>query len=81
MSTYFDMLCTIKSYYIFQLMYFYMFTQVTVYIAKYTYDPLKFSPNDNPELELCVTKGDYVYIHGDMDEDGFYEGELLGGNI
>ncbi|XP_075253072.1 peripheral-type benzodiazepine receptor-associated protein 1-like [Convolutriloba macropyga] len=52
---------------------------VTVYIAKYTYDPLKFSPNDNPELELCVTKGDYVYIHGDMDEDGFYEGELLGG--
>ena len=54
--------------------------QVIVFIAKYTYDPLKYSPNDNPELELSVTKGDYVYIHGDMDDDGFFEGELLSGH-
>ncbi|KAK1328229.1 hypothetical protein QTO34_011796 [Cnephaeus nilssonii] len=36
-------------------------------------------PNENPEAELPLTAGKYLYVYGDMDEDGFYEGELLGG--
>ncbi|KPP69968.1 peripheral-type benzodiazepine receptor-associated protein 1-like, partial [Scleropages formosus] len=36
-------------------------------------------PNDRPDLELPLTAGEYVYIYGDMDKDGFYKGELGGG--
>lgn len=39
-----------------------------VYIARYSYDPIKQSPNENPEAELQLTAGDYVLIFGDMDE-------------
>ncbi|XP_052832506.1 peripheral-type benzodiazepine receptor-associated protein 1 isoform X2 [Octopus bimaculoides] len=54
--------------------------QVQVYIAKYNYDPFQFSPNENPETELALNSGDYVFINGEMDEDGFFEGELINGN-
>ncbi|CAG0924138.1 unnamed protein product [Notodromas monacha] len=37
------------------------------------------SPNDNPESELPLTAGDYVLVWGDVDEDGFFDGELLTG--
>ncbi|CAL1288969.1 unnamed protein product [Larinioides sclopetarius] len=50
-----------------------------VYIARYSYDPIKQSPNENPEAEMKLMAGDYVLIFGDMDEDGFFNGELLDG--
>ncbi|XP_071178965.1 peripheral-type benzodiazepine receptor-associated protein 1-like isoform X33 [Mytilus edulis] len=52
---------------------------ITVYIAKYTYDPYQHSPNDNPDAELALSSGDYVLVYGDMDEDGFFEAELMDG--
>ncbi|XP_076346015.1 RIMS-binding protein 2-like isoform X6 [Tachypleus tridentatus] len=50
-----------------------------VYMARYSYDPLQQSPNENPEAELEISAGDYVLIFGEMDEDGFFNGELLDG--
>jgi len=47
-----------------------------VFIAKYNYNPFE-GPNEQPEAELPLVAGDYVYVHGEMDEDGFYEGALL----
>ena len=41
-----------------------------------SYNPFD-GPNENPEAELPLTAGKYLYVYGDMDEDGFYEG-LLG---
>ncbi|GFR85356.1 RIMS-binding protein 2 [Elysia marginata] len=41
---------------------------IQVYIAKYNYDPFTLSPNENPEMELPLTAGDYVLVVGDMDE-------------
>ncbi|NXK52329.1 RIMB2 protein, partial [Chauna torquata] len=43
-----------------------------------SYNPFD-GPNENPEAELPLTAGKYLYVYGDMDEDGFYEGELLDG--
>lgn len=40
-----------------------------------SYNPFD-GPNENPEAELPLTAGRYLYVHGDMDEDGFYEGLL-----
>lgn len=39
-----------------------------VYIARFSYDPIKQSPNENPEAELQLIAGDYVLIFGEMDE-------------
>ncbi|XP_024084394.1 peripheral-type benzodiazepine receptor-associated protein 1 isoform X4 [Cimex lectularius] len=50
-----------------------------VYIARYSYDPFVQSPNDCPEAELAVNAGDYILVWGNMDEDGFFDGELLDG--
>ncbi|RWS26093.1 RIMS-binding protein 2-like protein [Leptotrombidium deliense] len=50
-----------------------------VFIARYSYDPFKQSPNENPEQELHLNAGDFILIFGDMDEDGFFLGELLDG--
>lgn len=50
-----------------------------VFIARYNYDPFKQSPNDNPESELTLIAGDFVLIFGEMDEDGFFFGEVLDG--
>uniref|UniRef100_A0A8C5FBC4 RIMS-binding protein 2 n=1 Tax=Gadus morhua TaxID=8049 RepID=A0A8C5FBC4_GADMO len=36
-------------------------------------------PNEHPEAELPLVSGKYLYVYGTMDEDGFYEGELLDG--
>ncbi|XP_004607639.2 RIMS-binding protein 3C [Sorex araneus] len=49
-----------------------------IFLARYSYNPLE-GPNEHPESELAFTAGDYVYIFGDTDEDGFYEGELEDG--
>ncbi|XP_077173910.1 RIMS-binding protein 3C-like [Paroedura picta] len=48
------------------------------FLARYSYDPFS-GPNQNPEAELPLTAGEYVYICGGKDEDGFYVGELMDG--
>ena len=50
-----------------------------LYTCKYSYDPFRNSPNDNPEAELPLFAGDYLFILSEEDEDGFYTGELLNG--
>jgi len=42
----------------------------------HSYNPYD-GPNDNPEVELPLTAGEYIYVYGDMDDDGFYEGTPL----
>uniref|UniRef100_A0A452I2W1 RIMS-binding protein 2 n=1 Tax=Gopherus agassizii TaxID=38772 RepID=A0A452I2W1_9SAUR len=52
--------------------------KLQVFLARYSYDPFD-GPNKNPEAELPLTAGEYIYIYGEMDEDGFFEGELMDG--
>uniref|UniRef100_A0A4W3J625 RIMS-binding protein 2 n=1 Tax=Callorhinchus milii TaxID=7868 RepID=A0A4W3J625_CALMI len=52
--------------------------KVRLCIARYSYNPYE-GPNENPEAELPLRSGKYLYVYGDMDEDGFYEGELMDG--
>lgn len=44
-------------------------------VSSSSYNPFD-GPNENPEAELPLTAGKYLYVYGDMDEDGFYEGLL-----
>lgn len=39
-----------------------------IVVAKYTYEPLKFSPNDHPEIELPLQLGQHYLVYGDIDE-------------
>lgn len=32
----------------------------------------------SPQMELSFVTGDVIYVYGDMDEDGFFMGELNG---
>lgn len=52
--------------------------KLKIFLVRYSYNPFE-GPNEHPESELPLTAGDYIYIFGDMDEDGFYEGELEDG--
>ncbi|XP_069801799.1 peripheral-type benzodiazepine receptor-associated protein 1 isoform X5 [Dendropsophus ebraccatus] len=52
--------------------------KLQVFLARYSYNPFD-GPNENPEAELPLTAGEYIYVYGDMDDDGFYEGELMDG--
>ena len=45
-----------------------------VFIAKYSYDPFRQSPNENPESELSLSAGDFILVFGDIDSDGFFFG-------
>uniref|UniRef100_A0A915Q1F6 SH3 domain-containing protein n=1 Tax=Setaria digitata TaxID=48799 RepID=A0A915Q1F6_9BILA len=47
--------------------------------ALFQYIPIRDSPNENPQLELPLQAGDYILVHGEMDEDQFYHGETLDG--
>lgn len=47
-------------------------------IALYDYDPQELSPNVDAEVELSFKTGDIIYVHGEMDDDGFYLAELRG---
>ena len=47
-------------------------------IARYSYDPLD-GPSEQPELELPLTAGQYVYVFGQVDEEGGPAGELVDG--
>ncbi|GAV03934.1 hypothetical protein RvY_14295-2 [Ramazzottius varieornatus] len=54
--------------------------KLSVYVAKYAYNPAKISPNhDIADLELELKKGEFVIVFGDIDEDGYFEGETLDG--
>ena len=44
------------------------------FVSLSSYNPFD-GPNENPEAELPLTAGKYLYVYGDMDEDGFYEGQ------
>uniref|UniRef100_UPI00358F75B9 RIMS-binding protein 2-like n=1 Tax=Myxine glutinosa TaxID=7769 RepID=UPI00358F75B9 len=52
--------------------------KLRVFIARYSYNPFD-GPNENPEAELPLVAGDYVYVRGGVDDDSFYEGELMDG--
>ncbi|XP_072443770.1 RIMS-binding protein 2 isoform X12 [Chiloscyllium punctatum] len=52
--------------------------KVHLCVARYSYNPYE-GPNEHPEAELPLKAGKYLYVYGDMDEDGFYEGELMNG--
>lgn len=45
-----------------------------------SYNPFE-GPNENPEAELPLTAGEYIYIYGNMDEDGFFEGRKVVGSF
>ncbi|XP_032673168.1 uncharacterized protein LOC116845031 isoform X4 [Odontomachus brunneus] len=47
-------------------------------IALYDYDPHELSPNVDSQVELTFQTGNEIYVYGDMDDDGFYMGELNG---
>uniref|UniRef100_A0A3B5AJL0 RIMS binding protein 2 n=1 Tax=Stegastes partitus TaxID=144197 RepID=A0A3B5AJL0_9TELE len=49
-----------------------------LFVFHYSYNPYD-GPNEHPEAELPLVAGKYLYVYGTMDEDGFYEGELLDG--
>ncbi|XP_028905450.1 RIMS-binding protein 3-like [Ornithorhynchus anatinus] len=52
--------------------------RLRVFLARHSYDPF-LGPNESPEAELPLTAGEYIYIFGEVDEDGFLEGELMDG--
>ncbi|XP_039635904.1 RIMS-binding protein 2 isoform X8 [Perca fluviatilis] len=52
--------------------------QVRLCTARYSYNPYD-GPNEHPEAELPLVAGKYLYVYGNMDDDGFYQGELLDG--
>ncbi|KAK5868844.1 hypothetical protein PBY51_009821 [Eleginops maclovinus] len=47
-------------------------------VALFDYDPWESSPNIDSEDELGFRSGDIIYVLGDMDQDGFYSGDLHG---
>uniref|UniRef100_A0A8C7YQ07 SH3 domain-containing protein n=1 Tax=Oryzias sinensis TaxID=183150 RepID=A0A8C7YQ07_9TELE len=47
-------------------------------IAIFDYDPRESSPNTDIEAELTFSAGDVIHVFGDMDEDGFFYGDLNG---
>ncbi|KAL4609228.1 RIMS-binding protein 2-like isoform X1 [Arapaima gigas] len=47
-------------------------------VALYDYDPRESSPNVDVEAELTFSAGDIIAVLGDIDEDGFYYGEING---
>ena len=52
---------------------------VRIFIAVYTYDPSTMSPNVGyADDELAFQSGALIKVYGDIDEDGFYFGELNG---
>uniref|UniRef100_A0A8C4TEB3 RIMS binding protein 2 n=1 Tax=Erpetoichthys calabaricus TaxID=27687 RepID=A0A8C4TEB3_ERPCA len=47
-------------------------------VALYDYDPRESSPNVDVEAELTFCAGDILTVFGEIDEDGFYYGEING---
>ena len=53
-------------------------SKIKVKVALYDYDPCELSPNVDSEVELAFKTGEIITIFGDMDDDGFYMGEING---
>jgi len=56
-----------------------------VYQAVCSYEPNVIQETNNQQLEyrselLPINSGDYVFVCGEMDEEGYYYGELMDGN-
>jgi len=51
--------------------------QIKRKVALYDYDPTELSPNVDSDAELAFSTGDLLAVHGDMDDDGFFLGEIL----
>lgn len=51
----------------------------SLYIACDDYNPLTMSPNPDHEIELTLKRGDYVFVYGTMDDDGFFTARLSDG--
>ncbi|CAL8352822.1 unnamed protein product [Lota lota] len=47
-------------------------------VAIFEYNPWESSPNLDSGAELGFRSGDIIYVFGDMDQDGFYYGDLHG---
>ncbi|XP_038159273.1 RIMS-binding protein 2-like isoform X2 [Cyprinodon tularosa] len=47
-------------------------------VALFDYDPWENSPNMDSDVELGFRAGDIIYVLGDMDQEGFYYGDLHG---
>ncbi|RNA33453.1 peripheral-type benzodiazepine receptor-associated 1-like isoform X1 [Brachionus plicatilis] len=47
-------------------------------VALYDYDPQSLSPNMDADAELAFKTGQIITVYDDMDEDGFFVGELNG---
>lgn len=47
-------------------------------VAAFDYNPRENSPNMDVEAELPFRAGDVITVFGNMDDDGFYYGELNG---
>ena len=56
-------------------------SEPSVFIVKYNYEPSLMSPNPNHDQELSLVAGDYIYVFGDMDGDGFYHAQLTTGEM
>ena len=56
-------------------------SKVSIFVARFTYKPAEMSPNPNYDQELAVTAGDYLYVYGDIDEDGFYHAQHQNGEV
>ncbi|XP_042750033.1 peripheral-type benzodiazepine receptor-associated protein 1-like [Lagopus leucura] len=52
--------------------------RVRRFLARHSYRPSEGS-NEDPESELPLTAGQHVYVFGDVDEDGWFLGELTDG--
>ncbi|KAK1884395.1 RIMS-binding protein 2 [Dissostichus eleginoides] len=50
--------------------------QVRLCTARYSYNPYD-GPNEHPEAELPLVAGKYLYVYGNMDDDGFYQEAVL----
>ncbi|XP_053729221.1 RIMS-binding protein 2-like [Synchiropus splendidus] len=53
-------------------------TVVRRMVALFDYDPWESSPNVDSEAEMGFRAGDIIYVLGEMDQDGFYNGDLKG---
>lgn len=52
---------------------------VSLFIACEDYLPSIMSPNPDSDIELQLKRGDYIYVLGEIDDDGFYNAQSADG--
>ncbi|EDV22210.1 uncharacterized protein TRIADDRAFT_59211 [Trichoplax adhaerens] len=57
----------------------YAMADLSVFVAKYDYNPMETSPNKQPEFELPFKANEYVIAYGNTNISGYYNAELLSG--